>query len=267
MNKKLILIKLGGSLITDKEKPFTVRMEIVADLAKQIKEALDEDKNLNLIIGNGGGSFPHYPAVKYQMNNGIKNEEQKYGFCAVQDAAAQLNRIIVSQLLKAGVKACSINPSSMIITENGKIKGFFSQPIIEMVKLGIVPVLYGDIIVDRKLGAKIFSTEQLLTELALRFQKSKIKVDIMIHNGSTKGVLDKNGSLIKSINKKNFKTFEKIFYQTKGYDVTGGMLHKVKECLKLSRYKIKSLIINGTSKENLLKEAILGKKVEGTIIE
>ena len=74
MSKKLIIVKLGGSLITDKTKPFTARMEIIADLAQQIKEALDEDKNLSLIIGNGGGSFPHYPAVKYQMNDGIKNE-------------------------------------------------------------------------------------------------------------------------------------------------------------------------------------------------
>lgn len=267
MSKKLILVKLGGSLITDKTKPFTAKSEIIADLTRQIKEVLDEDKNLSLIIGNGGGSFPHYPAVKYQMNDGIKNEEQKYGFCAVQDAAAQLNRIIVSQLLKAGVNACSINPSSMIVAEEGKIKEFFVKPIIEMVNLGIIPVLYGDIVVDNKLGAKIFSTEQLLAELALRFQKSKIKVDMVIHNGSTKGVLDRNGSLIKLINKKNFKTFEKIFYQTKGYDVTGGMFHKVKECLNLSRHKIKSLIINGTSRKNLLKEAILGKKVEGTVIE
>jgi len=265
--KRLVLIKLGGSLITDKKKPFTAKMEIIADLARQIEEALNEDKNLSLIIGNGGGSFPHYPAVKYQMNGGIKNEEQKFGFCAVQDAAAQLNRIIVSRLLKVGVKACSINPSSMIIAENDKIKKFFTQPIIEMIKLGIVPVLYGDIIIDKKLGAKIFSTERLLTELALRFKKSKIKVDMVIHNGLTKGVLDRNGNLIELINKKIFKTFEKIFYQTKGYDVTGGMSHKVKECLNLSRYKIKSLIINGTSKENLLKEAILGNKVSGTIIE
>lgn len=267
MNKKLILIKLGGSLITDKEKPFTVKGEIVEDLTRQIKETLDENKNLSLIIGNGGGSFPHYPAVKYKMNNGIKNENQKYGFCAVQDAAAQLNRIIVSQLLKAGVKACSINPSSMIIAENNKIKEFFTQPIIEIIKLGIVPVLYGDIVIDKKLGAKIFSTERLLTELVLRLEKSKIKVDMVIHNGLTKGVLDQTGNLINLINKKNYKKLEKIFYQTKGYDVTGGMSHKVKECLNLSQYKIKSLIINGISKKNLLKEAILGNKVEGTIIE
>jgi isopentenyl phosphate kinase len=267
MNKKLILIKLGGGLITDKEKPFTVKMEIIADLSRQIKEALNEDKNLNLIIGNGGGSFPHYLAIQYQMNNGINNEEQKYGFCAVQDAAARLNRIVVAELLKAGVRAISVNPSSMIVAKEGKIKELFIKPIIEMINLGIVPVLYGDIVIDKKIGAKIFSTERLLAEIALRLQKSKVKVDRVIQNGLTKGVLDKNGNVIALINRKNFKTFKKVFYQTKGYDVTGGMSHKVKECLNLSRYKIKSLIINGALRQNLLKRAILGERVTGTVIE
>jgi len=61
MRKKIVLIKLGGSLITNKQKPFTPKISVIDDLSRQIKEALDEDKSLQLIIGNGGGSFPHCP--------------------------------------------------------------------------------------------------------------------------------------------------------------------------------------------------------------
>ncbi len=267
MNKKIILIKLGGSLITDKEKPFTAKMEIIKDLARQIKEALDKDKNIQLIIGNGGGSFPHYPAVKYKMNKGIKTKDQLKGFCLVQDAASQLNRIIVGEFLKVGIQAVSMNPSSMIISRGGKIKDFFVKPIIKLLDLNLVPVIYGDIVIDEILGSKIYSTEQLLGEIALRLIRLNFKIGKIIHNGVTIGVLDENSQNIPKIDKKMFTKIEKNFTLVKGFDVTGGMLHKVKESLDLAQKGIKSLIINGTSKKNLLKKAILGEVVTGTVIE
>lgn len=265
--KKIILIKLGGSLITDKEKPFTAKKKIIENLAYQIASAIKKNSEISLIIGNGGGSFPHYPAVKYQMSSGIKNEEQKYGFCLVQDAASKLNRIIVEALIKAKVNACSVNPSSMIITNNGKIKYFFIKPIIEMINLGLTPVVYGDIVIDLKIGAKILSTEHLLNQIAIRLKKERFQIVKVIHNGLTKGVLDNRGNIIKKINKNNFKKIKKMFFSTKGFDVTGGMAHKVIESLQLTRYGIKSLIINGSLSKDILKKAILNLPVEGTIIE
>ena len=264
--RKIVLVKLGGSLITDKEKPFYAKFEVIKNLAKQISDSLHEDSQLGLVIGNGGGSFPHYPAVKYKMKNGIKSENQKMGFCQVQDAASQLNRLVVQALLKAGVKAVSVNPSSMIIAKNGKIKKFFIEPIIEFLNLGLTPVIYGDIVYDEILGSKIFSTEQILSFLAINFKKAGLRVEKIIQNGTTPGIIDSNGDLITKITKKNIDKIESIFTKTKGYDVTGGMLHKVREALKLTSFGIETLIINGNARKNLLKEAILGFKVLGTIV-
>jgi len=266
MRKKIVLIKLGGSLITDKQKPFTPKISVIDDLSRQIKEALDEDKTLQLIIGNGGGSFPHYPALKYKMNEGIKKEEQKFGFCLVQDAASQLNRIVVNSLLKHNLNTVSLNPSSMIVTKNGKIKKFFPFPLFSMLNLGLIPVTYGDIVFDEEKGSFILSTEVILNFLSLFLKRYGFKVDKIIHNGLTSGVLDEKGKTIKKITLKNFSQIKKNFYQTLGFDITGGMWHKVKESLCLTKYGIKSFIINGTAEKNLLKNALLGKKVEGTWI-
>lgn len=267
MIKKIILIKFGGSLITDKSRPFTAKIEIINNLSNQIAQALNEDKNLSLIIGNGGGSFPHYPAVKYQMKDGIKNEWQKMGFCEVQDAASQLNRIIVRSLLNYKVRAISMNPSSMIIAKNKKIKKFFIQPILKILDLNIVPVVYGDIVYDEVFGATIFSTEQLLNYLAVYFKKNNLPVKKIIHNGITKGVLDGRGFLIKKITAQNWNKIKKFFTKTKGFDVTGGMKHKVEEALNLAKRGIKTLIINGAEEKKILKKAILDHKVIGTLIE
>lgn len=267
MIKKIILIKLGGSLITDKEKPFTAKYKVIENLARQIKNALKEDKDLSLVIGNGGGSFPHYPAVKYQMKEGIKNDNQKLGFCEVQDAASQLNRIIVRTLLNNKVKAISMNPSSMIIAKNKKIKKFFTLPMIKLLNLGLTPVIYGDIVFDEIKGSTIFSTEQLLNYLSLEFLKYSLPVVKIIHNGITQGVLDNKGKVIEKITYNNWPKIKKFFTQIKGFDVTGGMKHKVEEALRLTKYKIKTLIINGIKTNDILKKAILGEKVKGTIIE
>ena len=265
--KKIILLKLGGSLITDKTKPFTAKMDIIKNLTVQIKKALSTDPNLHLIIGNGAGSYAHYPAVKYEMKEGIKSEKQKMGFCEVQDAASKLNRIIVDELLKNKVKALSLNPSSMIISQNGKIKKFFLSPMIGLIKIGIIPILYGDIVFDETRGAKIYSTEQLLAYIALHLRKRGFSVDKIVHNGVTRGVLDPKGNPVPLITYKNFPVIKKYLNGTRGFDVTGGMLHKVEESLQLAKVGVKSLIINGISQRNLLAKALLGQEVVGTSIQ
>ncbi|MGA3021078.1 MAG: hypothetical protein ABSD68_03970, partial [Candidatus Micrarchaeales archaeon] len=65
--KNLVLVKLGGSLITDKTSPFTPNLDVIKRLAKEIHEAREE-KGMSLIIGHGGGSFPHKPAKDYRTN-------------------------------------------------------------------------------------------------------------------------------------------------------------------------------------------------------
>ena len=99
--ENLILVKLGGSLITDKNKPFTPRHDVINRLAREIHEA-KEEKHLKVIVGHGGGSFPHKPAKDYRTNEGIVNGQSFKGIALVQDAASKLNRIIVLGLKGLG---------------------------------------------------------------------------------------------------------------------------------------------------------------------
>jgi isopentenyl phosphate kinase len=62
---ELVLLKLGGSVITDKTRPFTARLDVIERLAAEIKNALtDRGDDLRLIIGHGAGSFGHEAAAK-----------------------------------------------------------------------------------------------------------------------------------------------------------------------------------------------------------
>ncbi len=261
--KKIILLKLGGSLITDKTKPFTLAVDNIKFIAKEIQDALKKDVTIQLIIGTGTGSFGHYPVKKFTIEKGSKTELQKYGFCSVHQSAQKLNQIVTGELLKHKIKAFSLHPSSMMIAENGVIEDFYYRPVIDMVKTGIIPVVHGDMIYDTKQGSMICSVERLFRELIMKLHNTCRFT--MIYAGSTDGVLDTKKKIIPIITSRNFGSKKSHFFDVEGYDVTGGMKTKVEECLSMTKFGVTSFIINGARKHRIEK-AIIRKATEGTKI-
>ena len=260
----LILVKLGGSLITDKRKKEFLEKKTLARLCKEIHSARKE-KKFDLVVGHGGGSFPHYPAHRYKVMQGINGKNSLKGFALTNDAAARLNRVVVKELIKAGENAVSMQPSAWLVAENGKVKASFTEPFRLYLKNGLLPVPYGDAVADTKKGITILSTEQILGEVAL-----KLKAEKLIVVGKTRGVFtddplkNKKAEFIPLINKQNYSSIERMLKGSYGKDVTGGMLHKVKELMTLSRKGVKCQIISGAKKGNL-KKALLGKSIGTTI--
>jgi isopentenyl phosphate kinase len=261
--KKLILVKLGGSLITNKSKPFSHRPEVISNLVSQIKKAWEED-GYQIIVGHGGGSYPHVPALKYRTMEGMIDSESLYGATVVEDAAAQLNRLVVSEFLKQKMPAVSINPSSLLLLDSKKAKESCLEPLKQMLKIGVVPVIYGDVIFDTKQGFTIWSTEQLLNFLAESFMNSGVGIDKIIHCGETDGFMI-DGKVIAEISSENFPLMKQNISKTEGFDVTGGMLHKIEEALRTANAGIDSYIIGGNHGGNLYR-AIAGKEFIGTKI-
>ncbi len=254
--KNLIFVKLGGSLITDKSKPYTTRDDVIKRLCKEIHEAREGKP---LLIGHGGGSFPHISASKYETHKGVINEKSWEGFVKVQNDAATLNRIIVSSLIEAGENAISTQPSASCFAKNDCIIEWYTKPIETSLSEGLIPVPYGDACLDLEKGCCIISTEEIF-----RFLSERLKPERIIMVGKTDGVLDSKGNVIKEITKKNFKQIKKSLMSSDGIaDVTGGMIHKVEKSLDMG---VEIEIINGL-KAGLLKRSLLGERGLGTIIK
>lgn len=262
--KPLIFVKIGGSLITDKTKPYTLKERALDVICGEIKKAITSGKLL--VVGHGGGSFPHYPATKYQTHKGIINEASYRGIAEVADVAAQLNRIVIKKLLEKRVNAVTVNPLSMMIAQNHQLQSLCSESVEELLKLGMVPVLYGDQIIDTKIGCTIFSTEKVLGYLALHLKRKGYVIEKIIHCGQTNGVYDMDGKTIPMINQNNFAKYKKSLNGSGGIDVTGGILHKVEETLALAKAGIPGLIIDGVENGSLSK-AVAGEQVLGTRVE
>lgn len=263
--KKLIFMKIGGSILTDKTSQFSADMETIKRIAKEIHE-IRKQGDIQIIVGHGGGSFPHVPAKKYRTNEGIINSDSNRGIAEVQDAASRLNRIVVSELINAGENAISVQPSATSIGKNGKITSWYVEPMVEMLKHDLLPVPYGDVILDTEKGCMIASTEEIFDHLSKKLRPSKI-----IIVGKTEGVFtgDPNENpdvkLISEISPNNFEEIKKYLGGSHGTDVTGGMLDKVQKMLELAKEEgYETQIIGGLTPGNIAK-ALRGEKV-GTII-
>ncbi|MBN3037527.1 MAG: isopentenyl phosphate kinase family protein [Candidatus Diapherotrites archaeon] len=270
--KDLCIIKLGGSVITEKGKPFTERLDVISRLAKEIHEARQE-KDFALIVGHGGGSYPHVPATEFRTNEGVKGKESYEGIARVQDAAARLNRIIVRELIEAGENAISVQLSSTSISENGRIKDMYTLPMKMMLDYNMVPVPYGDVGLDTQKGCCILSTEEIINYLTKHSEEAfpSYRLNRIIIGGRVDGVFTGNpdtnhgAELIPVITTKNIDQVGQYLAESSGIDVTGGMRHKIESMLELAERGIESEIIN-VLKPGYLKKALLGEQGLGTYV-
>lgn len=263
--QELILIKLGGSVITDKSKRFFAKEDVIRRLGKEIAEA-DKGYRGKIVVGHGSGSFGHIVAAKYKTHKGLTGKDSLQGLVLTADAAAQINRIVTANLLKSGLKVVSFAPASFILAKGQQTDRIFSDPIRHFLETGGIPVIFGDVVMDQERGFCIFSAEKVLNSLVEELVRD-YKVLRIIHCGRTDGVYDSERGTIPKITPKNFRELKKEISGSEGVDVTGGMLHKVEESLAMaSKHKIKTVIINGNA-PGQLKKAILGKRVKSTTVE
>lgn len=262
--KPLTLIKIGGSLITDKSKPFTVREQALVTIAREVKKATETGQSI--ILGHGAGSFGHTVAKQHQTHKGITNKQGLEGLVEVALAARQLNFLVLQALRAEGVLAMALSPASMMTSTNHSLASLYTSPIEQALEAGLLPVVYGDVILDTAVGCSIFSTEVVLGHIGLALKAAGHPVERIIHCGETNGVYDSAGNTIPLITSENFTSLKAVLGGSSGTDVTGGMLHKVEETLELAKQGIPGLIIDGIE-QGSLSQVMAGKEVVGTKIK
>lgn len=236
---------------------------MIKRLAEEIHSS-QKDSHNDLIVGHGGGSYPHIPANKYQVHKGLKDSVDFKGVPLVQDAAARLNRLVVSELINAGENGISIQPSASILAKSSKIIKWDVRIIQEMLKLNLLPVVYGDVVIDVGQRYSIISTEEIFVYLA-----NNLDIKRIVIGSDVDGVIDnssKSGKKVDIITPSDRKWISASLRGAKTIDVTGGMRSKVELLLFLAEEKgVESEILNAT-KPGLLELALRGKKGTGTII-
>lgn len=261
--KNLIIFKIGGSVITDKfsKKP-EVNFKNLKRIAREIASAYNPQK-MSLILIHGAGSYGHLIVKRTGIDKGIKNQRQLKDFAETQRLQNELNSIITKYLIRENLPAIPCQASANAVMKSGRLIKMDVSAIKGLLKIRMIPVLFGVPAYDENQKCSILSGDQIASFLAKKLKAKKI-----IHGTNVEGIftddpnLNPEAKLIPEINSKNINRVLKLLRGSRTTDVTGGMLGKISELLK---NKIEAQVINAQIPGNISR-ALKGKRL-GTIIK
>jgi isopentenyl phosphate kinase len=233
MEDELLFLKLGGSLITDKDHPRTARLEVIHRLASEIAEARAANPALRILLGHGSGSYGHTAARKYGTRQGVHNPQGWAGFAEVWREARALDQIVIDALVQAGLPCLAFPPSAFMLLQDGKVAAMEWHPLAAALDHGLVPVVQGDVAFDTVRGGTILSTEDVFVALAPLLKPRRILLA-----GVEPGVWADYPActhLVKTITPGWVDTTSEALAGSASVDVTGGMREKVLLMLELAR--------------------------------
>jgi isopentenyl phosphate kinase len=253
MSDDLALIKLGGSVITFKDKPLSANFDAI----KKISHTLSSQK-MPIIVVHGGGSFGHYWSTKYNMHSKPDNYNPK-GISIVHQSMVELNQIIINSMIKEGMTPYSIMPSAFICDNRSLTRKI--NELKAMAKTGIIPVTYGDIIHIENGKYSIISGDVLMTLISRILHPIRVVFTLNV-DGFYKDL--KNKEIIKVVTASDSNKDKLAKFSNVRADATGGMQRKVSEAFKISKYGIDVSMINGL-KPQRIRNALAGSILEGTL--
>lgn len=235
---QMILVKLGGSVITDKCRYRTFNEETVRRLAKEIVASGER-----VVLVHGAGSYGHVVAKKYQLQHGRTSGSQNKGVAQVSWDVRELDTLILNSLVSEGLDAVSIVPGSSCTLKEGKLDDMDVSKFRQFFDLGITPVTFGDVILDSVRGFGICSGDQLMMRLAEEFRPERV-----IFVTDVDGVFtsdphdDPDASLIECLDR---SSLDRLPRSERCDDVTGSIFAKIEYMLQISRYSSECIILNG----------------------
>lgn len=241
----MILIKLGGSVITDKSQYKKFNEEQAARLCREIAES-----GRSCIMVHGAGSFGHVLAKKYRIQDGLQDYGQVAAAAMVHHDAMELGMLMTSELMKAGIPASSVAPGNCFVLDNGKLVVNDDEFLRRMAHIGIMPVTFGDVVMDRTKGFAIVSGDQMMEYLATVFKPERIVFVSDIDGLYTKNPkLHPDAEFIPVVDR---KTMEAVGTEENVDDVTGGVRNKMETMLRMCTPECDCVLINGTVPGRLL---------------
>lgn len=224
-----LLIKLGGSIITDKSTPGVFRLANVQEIAAILSEYRESHPEVDIILVHGAGSFAHPFAKQYQLD-GQWREDTSWGLSRTELAVRKLNVMITEVMHEFHVPLFGVSASSM-----ATLQGNDFEVNIELIQNSLdkqlIPTLYGDVAIGFRKEYRVISGDVLIKDIATKLPNVSI-----ITVGDTAGVYDSDGKTIQQITSANFDEILQAVTGSKGIDVTGGMRQKLIELMEVAKH-------------------------------
>ena len=174
-DRDVVLIKVGGSSITDKAQPETLDRAALSWFSHALAASREDQ---DFVVVHGAGSFGHFAAKEYGLggkttpplddqedlpcsggggtDERYSNAEQqlqrkRFGLSLTRASVQKLNHAVVESLAQAGIPAVSLSPCFAIpglqahgSAEDPAIQQAFRSAVHTTLRSGFVPVIHGD---------------------------------------------------------------------------------------------------------------------------
>lgn len=253
------LVKLGGSVLTDKGDAPVLREEVLARLAEELAPAATD----GLVVVHGAGSFGHPQADRAFGGDLAGDVADALALAETHRLVTQLNLHLVEALHDQGVAAVTLPAHTLGRCRRGELVRFDTLPFDAALDAGLVPVTHGDVVPDTDRGFSVVSGDRLMVELAedLRPRRALFVTDV-------DGLFDRDPRLHDDAERLDVVSDPAQLdagAASSGPDVTGGMGGKLDEMLQVAR-RTECRVLNGLVPGRLA-EALKGGEVVGTRVE
>lgn len=219
------VLKLGGSIITDKDTPETVDRETLDSVAETIGSAVSGERENRLVVVHGGGSFGHHHASRHGVSTTTGTHDAT-ALREIHDAMTTLSDAVVDSLSERGVDTLPVRPLSVAHRDGEGELHLPAGQVETMLSEGFVPLLHGDVVTHAGKGATVLSGDDIVVSLARSLNADRVGLC-----STVPGVLDENDEVISEI--ASFETVADALGESASTDVTGGMAGKVRTLLEL----------------------------------
>ena len=251
--KRMILVKLGGSVITDKGRYRTFDREVTARLAEEIAMA-----RRDVVLVHGAGSFGHMLAKEHRLHLGVTDCSQLLGASKVMNDVRELDLEVCRCLSDNGLAVVPIPPASCATMRDGQLEHVDLSIFHRYMDRGMVPVTYGDVAWDGSKGLSICSGDQMMMALAREFRPEKV-----IFVTDVDGVFTADPTqdpLAKLIPQVDAATLDALPRTERNVDVTGSIFAKIRYMIDMAGTTGECLVLNGREPGRLL-SALRGEEV------
>jgi isopentenyl phosphate kinase len=233
--KNLTVLKLGGSLLTDKSQPYTLREDVLQSVVQEIRHCLDEGLIESLIVVHGVGSFGHPPVIEHRLHRGFESPDQLLPISKTQTTVNEFRMKIVKAFQAAEIPVNLFHPSSMVVSKKMRMEEYFLESLRGYLEIGMTILLGGDMVFDKAMGFSVGSGDQIAVILARELGAHRLlfamDVDGLYDGDPAK---NQNAALIPEISLKNMDDVLQQIDARAGEDASGAMRGKLRSLAALA---------------------------------